>query len=187
MAQLGALLALVGAAAIAVLVTSLRRAAKVYNETGRRILRGLRKVLEGDVEAFLIDYRRGCGVGFNFNNMMMAVAWDSGAWCRLYRIDELRGVELMADDRVAGWAVAGKPLRPAEAQAHADHQVTLRHLFDDPHHPQFMLELWHADGGEDETIPNAATALSEGNRWLEGMSALMAAVPRGPIEIDGPA
>jgi hypothetical protein len=182
MAQLGAFLAL--ACAAAVLLTGLRRVANAYNETGRKILRGLRKVLEGEVHAFLIDYGRGCGVGFNFTSMMMAVAWSAGEWCRIYRIDEMTGVELMVDDRRAGWAFADHSMRLVDGQTRAEGQVSLRHMFDDPHHPHFMLELWNVDQEEDETIPDAQTAVEQGNRWLEGMAALMAAARRGPLEID---
>lgn len=182
MAQLGALLALVCASAV--LLTGLRRVAKAYNEPGRRILRGLRKVLEGDIHAFLIDYAHGCGVGFNFTSMMMAVAWSAGEWCRIYRIDEMTGVELMVDERRAGWAFADHSMRLVDGQTHAEGQVSLRHLFDDPHHPDFMLELWNVDQEEDETIPDAMTALEQGNRWLEGMAALMSAARRGALEIE---
>jgi hypothetical protein len=47
-----------------------------------------------------------------------------------------------------------------------------------------MLELWNVDQEEDETIPDAQTAVEQGNRWLEGMAALMAAARSGPLEID---
>lgn len=176
MMHFGALIALLGAAGA--VLTSVRLAGNAYNETGRQILRGLRKVLGGETDAFIIDYGRGCGVGFNFTSMMMALAWDAGEWCRIYRVDELLGVELVVDGQVVGWAFAKGQLWSADEQAPAEQQVMLRHMLDDPHHPHFMLELWSAAQEGDETIPDAATALEKGNRWLEGMAALMAAVRR---------
>lgn len=183
MTQLGALLAL--AAAIAVLLTGLRLATNAYNETGRQILRGLRKVLKGPVEAFIIDYGHGCGVGFNFTSMMMAVAWDAGEWCRLYGVEELLGVELVVDGRVEGWAFAKGQLWAADEEKAGEEHVALRHLFDDPHNPDFVLELWNAGREEDdESIPDARTAVEKGNRWLEGMAALMATIRRRRHEIE---
>lgn len=182
MTQLGACLLLVAAAAV--LLTGLRLAANAYNEPGRQIFRGLRKVLQGEIHAFVIDYGGGRGVGFNFNTMMMATTWDAGAWCLPYRVEELLGVELVVDDRVEGWAFAKGQLWAADADAAADKQVTLRHLFDDPHHPHFALELWSAARAADEAIPDARTAVDKGNRWLEGMAALMTTVRKRRFEID---
>lgn len=167
-----------------VFLAGLRVAANAYNETGRQILRGLRKVLEGEVDAFVIDYGRSCGVGFNFTSMTVALAWDAGAWCMVYGVEEMLGVELMVDDRVEGWAYAEGQLWPADRQTRADRQVVLRHLFDDPHRPHFLLELWNAERDADDTIPDAATAVENGARWLEGMAALMTAVRRERLEID---
>jgi hypothetical protein len=182
MTQLAPLLALIAAAAV--LLAALRLVANAYNETGRQILRGLRKVLKGAVEAFIIDYGHGSGVGFNFTSMMMAVAWDAGEWCRVYSVDELLGVELMVDGRAEGWAFAKGRLWSADEQMSAERQVALRHVFDDPHHPDFMLELWSTEREQDDTIPDARTAIEKGNRWLEGMAALMATIQRRRIEIE---
>ena len=143
------------------------------------------KFHEGPVEAFIIDYGHGSGVGFNFTNMMMAVAWDAGQWCRLYSLDELLGVELVVDGRVEGWAFAKGQLWAADEEKPGEKHVALRHMFDDPHNPDFILELWNADReDEDETIPDSRTAVEKGNRWLEGMAALMATIRRRRIEME---
>lgn len=182
MAHPGALLALMGA--LAVLSIGARLTADAYNETGRQILRGLRKVLQGDLPAFIIDYGRGCGIGFNFASSMMAVAWDAGGWCRLYRIDELAGVELLVDGQVAGWAFADRQAWAADEGLAAEKHVVLRHMFDDPRHPQFMLELWNAEREADDAIPDVATAIEKGNDWLDGMAALMSTARRDRFVVD---
>jgi hypothetical protein len=182
MAHPGALFALMGA--VAVLSIGVRLIADAYNETGRRILRGLRKVLGGDLQAFIIDYGRGCGIGFNFASCTIAAAWDVGAWCRLYRIDELAGVELLVDGQVAGWAFADRQAWTADEALPAEKHVVLRHMFDDPRHPQFMLELWSAERETDDAIPDVATAIEKGNSWLDGMAALMSTVRRDRFVFD---
>jgi hypothetical protein len=47
-----------------------------------------------------------------------------------------------------------------------------------------VLELWNVERDGDETIPDASTAVEQGNRWLEGMAGLMTAARRGPLDID---
>lgn len=182
MTNFGALFALVSLAAGAAF--GVRLWAKAYNETGRRILRSLRKVLKGETDAFIIDYGRSCGVGFNFTSMTVAVAWDAGDWCLVYGIDELAGVELSVDHKVEGWAFSqGKPWA-ADPEQPVESRVVLRHLFDDPRHPDFVLELWSAEGERDDTIPDARTAIEKANAWLDGMAALMATVRRRRFEVD---
>jgi hypothetical protein len=163
MTQLGPFLVLIVAVAIA--LAALGTAVGWYNEEGRRIRRGLRKVLKGDTHALIIAHGRGRGAGFNFTSNMMAVAWDSGAWCLIYRIDELLGVELIVDGQVAGRAFRGEARRPVDVLGGAEKQVTLRLVFDDPQHADFILELWNAARPR-RPLQDAADAVEEGNRWL---------------------
>ena len=46
-----------------------------------------------DMEEVFLDMARGRGrgMGLNFSNNQIAVAWDQGAWGLVYRLDELRG------------------------------------------------------------------------------------------------
>jgi hypothetical protein len=90
----------------------------------------------------------------------------------------------MVDGKVEGWSFAKGRLWAADEQITAEKQVTLRHLLNDPHHPDFMLELWSAAREQDDTIPDARTAIEKGNRWLEGMAALMATIQRRRIEME---
>src|SRR5258708_5311204 len=95
LARLLLLLALVGAA-----VTARAGAAMWYGEERRRITRALARVLKGPPDALLIARGRGRGVGLNLSARAVAVAWERGAWCLVYRLDELMGAELLVDGTV---------------------------------------------------------------------------------------
>jgi hypothetical protein len=100
MSELWRLLLLVTLSASA--VTFVGSAAIWFMDEERRIRRALRHVLKGAPETVIVAKGRGRGAGFNFTTNQAAVAWDSGAWCLLYRIDELMGAELAVDGQVIG-------------------------------------------------------------------------------------
>lgn len=164
MTEFGPFLVLIGLAAV--VLAALGGLVAWHNEEGRRIRRGLRRVLKGDTHALLIAPGRGRGAGFNFTSNTMAVAWDTGAWCLIYQIEELLGVELVVDNQVAARAYRGEARRPLDVMGGAEKQVLLRLVFDDPQHADFTLELWNAvrDGRRGEL--DAVQAVEEGNRWL---------------------
>lgn len=164
MTQLGPFLVLIGV--IAVALAAMGAVVAWHNEQGRRIRRGLRRVLKGDTHALIISPGRGRGAGFNFTSNMMAVAWDAGGWCLIYRLDELLGAELVIDGQVAARAYRGEPRRPLDILGGAEKQVSLRLVFDDPKYPDFQLELWGDEHASRRGEPTSAEAVEEGNRWL---------------------
>jgi hypothetical protein len=164
MAHLGAVLAIVGV--VGVLMAAVAALAGAWNEKRRRIRRSLRKVLQGDLQTHLVDLAHGRAIGFSHRRGAVAVTWDSGAWCLLYRIGELRGLELIVDDWVTGWAFAGEPHSAADPEAGAEARVLLGFLFEDAGHPEFQLELWSADAAQGSTAASADAAIALGNRWL---------------------
>src|SRR5512143_989781 len=146
MDEIGRLLLLIGAAGVG--LTVLGGAAVWSMDENRRVRRGLHNVLGVDPHALLIARGRGTGVGFNFTTNLMAVAWDGGGWCLVYRIDELMGAELVVDGQVAGRVHRGEPRRALDSLAGAEQLVRLRLVFNDPAHPDFDLDLWiPADAG----------------------------------------
>jgi hypothetical protein len=131
----------------------------------RRIRRSLKGVLGEPPHNLLVAPGRGRGVGTNFTTGEVAVTWDAGGWCLLYRLSELIGAELIIDGRVEARAQRGQERRPLD-RVEAARQVRLRLVFDDPRHPDFVLDLWLA---EDEGRKGALTpdaAVQEANRWL---------------------
>jgi hypothetical protein len=164
MTQLGPFLVLIVVAAV--LLAGLGGAVAWWNEEGRRIRRGLRTVLKDEPHAMLIAPGRGRGAGFNFTSNQMAVCWDSGGWCLLYRIDELLGVELVIDGHVAARSWRGETRRPLDVIGGAEQRVVLRLVFDDPQRPDFTLELWSAEDRTSRRGYTASDAVEEGNRWI---------------------
>lgn len=170
MHEVSRLLVLLGVAGVA--VTVLAGLARWRMEEGRRVRRGLKIVLEGRVDGFLVAFGRGCGVGFNFANNRVAVVWDAGAWGLVYSLDELMGAEAIVDGQVVGRVHRGETRRALDA-FDAVERVTLRLVFDDPANPDFALDLWlpEDEGRRDELPP--ADAIAEANRWLARIEALL--------------
>jgi len=138
-------------------------------DESRRIRRGLRKVLGEAPHALLVANGRGRGVGFNFTKNLLAVAWDAGAWCLIYGVDELIGAELVVDGQVAGRVHRGEPRRAVDSLTGGERLVRLRLVFSDPANPDFDLDLWIA---ADQRKRTATEAMEEGNRWLARTEAL---------------
>jgi hypothetical protein len=134
-------------------------------DEARRIRRGLKRVLGEAPHNLLIAPGRGCGVGTNFTTGEVAVAWDAGAWCLVYRLSDLIGAELIIDGRVEGRAQRGQERRPLD-RVEANRQVRLRLVFDDPRYPDFVLDLWLAEDEGRKGALSADAAVQEANRWL---------------------
>ena len=139
----------------------------------RRIRRSLRNVLKSEPEAMIVSLGRGRGAGFSFASGLLAVAWDRGGWCLIYRIDEVIGAELIIDGQVVAKAWRGEPRRALEQQVSSADQVTLRLVFDDPRNPDFELDLWLRgdEARRDDWSPRAA--IGEANRWLARVEAIV--------------
>jgi hypothetical protein len=139
----------------------------------RRIRRSLRKVLGGEPEAMLVAQGRGRGAGFSFTGDLMAVTWDLGAWCLIYRLDELLGAELVVDGEVIARAYRGEPRRALDLLTGADRLVRLRLLFDDARRPDFDLDLWLPEDEGRKGMMTAAEAVQEANRWIARTEAVV--------------
>jgi hypothetical protein len=101
------------------------------------------------------------------------VAWDKGGWRLGYRLDELMGVELVVDRRVAARTFRGEPRRPLDELAPPTELVRLRFVFDDAHHPDFELDLWKPEDENHRGRLAPDEALHEANRWVARIEALL--------------
>jgi hypothetical protein len=180
MDELTRLLALLGFAGVA--VTLVAGLARWRMNESRRIQRGLKAVLKGDLHGFLPALGRGKGMGFNFTSNKAAVVWDAGAWGLVYALDELMGAEVIVDGLVVGRVHRGEQRKALEAFDAAE-RVALRLVFDDLAHPDFVLDLWlpQDEGRRDELPP--PEAIAEANRWLARIEALL----RRPMTMRRPA
>lgn len=139
----------------------------------RRVRSGLKKVLKVDPHALIVAPGRGKGAGFNFTSNSMAVTWEAGAWCLVYRVDELMGAEAIIDRQVAARVHRGEDRRALENIGGAQEAVRLRLIFDDAAYPDFELELWKAADANVRNGPTAAEATEEANRWIARVDALL--------------
>jgi len=171
MTDMARLLLLLGLAGTG--VTFLGSASLWFFNEHRRIRRALRRVLKADPEAIIVAQGRGKGAGFSFASGLAAVAWDRGAWCLIYRLDEVLGAELTVDGQVIARVYRGEPRRALDQTVSSADQVTLRLLLADPRYPDFELELWLAgdENRRDDWSPRAA--IQEGNRWLARIDAVV--------------
>ncbi|MDO8912827.1 MAG: hypothetical protein Q8N10_13865 [Phenylobacterium sp.] len=144
-----------------------------FFDEDRRIGRALKRVLKGEPEAMLVARGRGRGVGVNFATGLAAVAWDAGAWCLVYRIDELMGAELIIDDQVVARAHREEPRRALDQRVSHAARVTLRLIFDDPQHPDFELDLWLTGDESRRVAASPGAAVLEANRWLARAEAIL--------------
>ncbi|HEX2801776.1 MAG TPA: hypothetical protein VHN73_06910 [Phenylobacterium sp.] len=170
MHELVRLLVLLGAAGIVLTVAG--AVAIWHADEGRRIRRGLKVILKGDLHGHLVARGRGRGMGFNFASNQLAVAWDHGAWGLVYRLDELVGAEVIADGVIVGRTHRGETRRALDSLGGAEHRVALRLIFDDLTHPEFVLDLWLATDETRRGAFTASEALEECNRWLARIEAL---------------
>lgn len=147
----------------------------------QRIRAALRRVLEVKPHAMVTTPARGRGAGFNFTSNMVAVAWDAGAWCLVYKLEELVGAELIVDGQVIARAYRAEARRALDAMTGAEKQVRLRLVFDDPRHPDFDLDLWLPEDDGRKGAMSAQEAVQEANRWITRTEALLRRnLPRRP-------
>lgn len=144
-----------------------------FMEEQRRIRRALKKVLKGEPEAMIIAPGRGRGAGFSFSTGLLAVTWDTGGWCLVYRIDELEGAEIIVDGMVVARAYRGEPRRPLDQVNEEAGRVTLRLIFDDPANPDFELDLWAAVDAARWPDASPKAAVKEANRWMARAEAIL--------------
>ena len=152
-------------------VTFAGSAAIWFMDETRRIRRAFRHVLKVPADSMLTA--NGRGVGFSFSRNLAAVAWDQGAWCLVYRIDELVGAELLVDGEVRARAYRGEGRRALERTTPGSGQVALRLIFDDARYPDFEIALWMPGDEARRIAPSPAEAIQEANRWIARVEAIL--------------
>ena len=162
------LIALAGAAATLAIA-----ACAWFMAEERRLGRAFDKVLGGAPDTMLIAHGRGRAAAFSFAAGRIATAWNAGGWCLVYGLEELLGAELALDGEIAARVMRGEPRRALDRVGGTVNEVRLRLLFDDPQHPDFELLLWPTEGKRAGAPVRAAEAISEANRWLARIEAVL--------------
>lgn len=149
----------------------------------RRIRRSFSRVLSAEPQPLLTARGRGTGIGFNLVSNQLAVTSDRGAWCLVYGIDELMGVELIVDRQVQARVFRNETRLPLVQLALPEDRVRMRFVFDDPSHPDFHVDLWRAGDDDLHGRRDAETALQDANQWMARMEAVLRRVPvtKSPI------
>ncbi len=171
MSELARLLLFVAIAGTA--VTFMGSFAIWYGDEDRRIRRALRNVLKSEPEGVIVARGRGRGAGFSFSTNLLAVAWDRGGWCLVYRLDELTGAELLVDNQVMGRVFRGEGRRAIDHMSPQADTVALRLVFDDPRHPDFTLDLWAPGDEQRRESRSSGELVQEANRWLARCEAIV--------------
>jgi hypothetical protein len=149
----------------------------------RRIGGALRRVLHGPSEATLIAKGRGRAAGLSVTTGLFATVWDKGAWCMVYRLDEVTGGELLVDGEVAARVFRGETRKALDrAPASTAREVVLRLVFDDPRYPDFDLELWTAGDETRREAPTSTQAAQAANQWLARIESIVRR-PRPPVAV----
>jgi len=171
---MGDLLRLLLSLGLAALALTLAGGGYIWSmDESRRLKRSMTRVLGEQAHALLIARGRGKAVGFNFTTNQLAVAWDAGAWCLIYRLEELVGAELIVDGQVLARVYRGEARRALDVMSGADTQVRLRLVFDDLRHPDFVMDLWLPDDEARKGAMTAPEAVQEANRWLARFEAVL--------------
>lgn len=139
----------------------------------RKINGALKRVLNGPSEATLIARHRGRGAGLSVTTGLFATVWDKGAWCMVYRLDEVTGGELLIDGEVAARVFRGEPRKALDRVPGTAREVTLRLVFDDPRYPDFDLQLWSAGDETRREAISAPQAAQAANQWLARIEAIV--------------
>ncbi|MBI1407828.1 MAG: hypothetical protein GC145_17070 [Caulobacter sp.] len=145
----------------------------------RRIGGALKRVLQGPSEATLIARGRGRGAGLSVTTGLFATVWDKGAWCMVYRLEEVTGAELLVDGEVAARVFRGEPRKALDRVPATAREVVLRLVFDDPRYPDFDLELWTLGDETRREAPTAARCAQAANQWLARIESIVRR-PRQP-------
>ncbi|HEY9217966.1 MAG TPA: hypothetical protein VIO94_07955, partial [Phenylobacterium sp.] len=154
-------------------VTFLGSAAIWWMDEERRIRRALKRVLRNPPEALVVARGRGRGAGFCFSTGSMAVTWEGGSWCLVYKIDELMGAELIVDGQVLSRAFRNEPRKAMDQVIAAIEHVTLRLVFDDPRFADFDLDLWLPGDDAGRRPAPSTEAVQEGGRWITRVEAIL--------------
>jgi hypothetical protein len=166
---------LVGATGVAVTAFA-SLLARRGNET-QRLSRIILRVLEGQPDDQIFAKGRNAALAIRMEPPQVLVLAEGGAKARLYGLHLLIGAELEVDGRVVARAYRGEARRALDQVAADAQEVHLRLIFDDPRHPEFILELWTEGDENRRDATNPATEIREARRWLTRVEALLRLQP----------
>ncbi|QUD88385.1 hypothetical protein [Phenylobacterium montanum] len=162
------LLGIIGSAA-----TLIGASIAFWMDEPRRLTRIAWRVLGGQPDGLIIAQGRDCAAAFRVAADQILVMRDGGANALLYRLNALIGAELLVDDQVVARVARGEPRRTMDRSPKDAQQVVLSLLFDDPRHPEFVLDLWLPMDEFRRSARPPETMIKEARAWLGRAEAIM--------------
>jgi hypothetical protein len=144
----------------------------------RRLRRLLHRSLSGEPDGAIVARGRNAAAGFRLASGQVVVMRDGGADALLYPLQALIGAELMVDGQIVARAIRDEPRRALDQVAGAATRVSLRLVFDDPRHPDFVLDLWLPEDEARRDVRPPAAAIEEARSWLARAEAILRRAPQ---------
>jgi hypothetical protein len=141
-------------------------------DPARRLTRYLRMALDAQPEGVMMDRGGGRAMAFNLRTGKMAVLWDKGRKGFVYKLEQLVGAEMMVDNIVLARCFRDRPPMPLDEIPLAAHRGVMRVVFDNPHEPEYELEIWPAMNGRGHEHRSPADAVQAGRKWLTRLEAI---------------
>ena len=153
-------------------------AAAWWFDEDRKLRRLIHRSLGGDPDGVIVARGRNAAAGFRLASGQVVVMRDGGADALLYPLQALIGAELTVDDQVVARAVRDEARRALDHIAGAASRVSLRLLFDDARHPDFLLDLWLPEDEARRDVRPPAHAIEEARSWLARAEAILRRAPQ---------
>ncbi len=184
-------LIIMSAAALAVLII-LYRIYESRVEQPKKLEDEVKEALGGarpDVESIEPVRKAACAMSFGADKVVIVRNFGKLP-TRIYSIAELFGVEVFVDGRIFARVVragSAKPLDTGSYRAVDDiapqvQIVTLRLIFDDPVHPDFILKLWDPNDALTARAEGPRAAMATAQKWFHHVEAIL----RRPVQVKVP-
>lgn len=149
-----------------------------WMEPSSAVARLLRQGVAGEPAMLSVAPARSQGAALDLNERKLAIVRGRGDPGLVYDLEELVGTELIFDGHVAARVFRGEPRRPLDNVSPNVSRVSVRFVFDDPHDPEFELQLFDPTdaGRRDSRGPD--DSVTTARRWLARMEAVL----RQPVE-----
>lgn len=119
-----------------------------WMEPSNAVARLLRQGVDAEPAMLSVVPARSQGAALDLDGRKLAIVRGRSDPGLVYDLEELIGAELIFDGHVAARVFHGEARRPLDYVAPEASRVVLRLVFDDPHDPEFELQLYEpADSG----------------------------------------
>lgn len=142
-------------------------------DPARRLTRYLRMALGAEPEGVMMDRGGGRAMAFNLQAGKIAVLWDKGRKGLVYKLDQLVGAEMMVDNIVLARCFRDRQPMPLDEIPMSAHRGVMRVVFDNPHDPEYELEIWPAMNGRGHEHRSPADAVQAGRKWLARLESIL--------------